>query len=170
MSEGFKPPVFNTLSPKLKAHFETYDGEMAFENGEPEFDDIREEIASHYGVPFVEDREDAPESENHLFIVDNDMVKNQRHARAFCVIKRIEGGRPDAWYIDGRMPHAILLKRLYNHYKVPDDEHNEKALGFLDNEGFPEIESIQEKAKELGKPITWFIRDTINSTPSQQSL
>lgn len=154
--EGFKPQVFNTIDHKLKAHFEMYDGAAGFENGEPEFDEIREEITRYYGVP-----------EDHLFIVDNKMVPNQRHNRAFCVIHRKEGDKTDAWYIDGRMPHAVLLKRLYNYYKVPDDDSGEKSLGFLDTEGFPEIESIQEKANEIGKPITWFVKDT--SSPSLDS-
>lgn len=152
--EGFKPPVFNTLAPRLRAHFEMYNGDAKFENGEPEFDEIREEIARYYGVP-----------EDNLFIVDNSMVENQRHARAFCVIQRKEGDKTDAWYIDGRMPHAVLLRRLYNYYKVPDDDSDEKSLGFLDTEGFPEIEDIQKKSKELGKPITWFIKETSIPSP-----
>ena len=166
MNEGFKPEVFDTHAQQLFGHFETYDGANKFENGEPEFNEIREEIAKYYGVPFTEDRENTPGAENHLFFVDNKLVPNQRHSRAFCVIQRKEGDEIDAWYIDGRLPHAIMLRRLYNYYKVPDDEHNEKSLGFLDTEGFPEIEDIQEKAKELGKQITWFIRDSTSPTPT----
>jgi len=170
MSEGFKPPVFDTHGPRLKAHFERYNGDAELENGEPEFDEIREEIARYYGVPFTEERENTPGGENHLFFVGNDMVPNQRHTRAFCVIKRTEGDKTDAWYIDGRMPHAIMLKRLYNYYKVPDDDHNEKSLGFLDDEGFPEIEAIQKKSEELGRPIKWFIRDSTVPTSKPGSV
>ena len=165
--EGFKPQMFNTIGHKLKAHFEKYNGDAGFENGEPEFDEIREEIARYYGVPFTEERDNAPEGENHLFIVDNSMVANQRHARAFCVIQRKEGDKTDAWYIDGRLPHAVLLRRLYNYYGVPDDDSDEKSLGFLDTEGFNEVEDIQKKSQELGKQIKWFIKDT--SSPSSDS-
>jgi hypothetical protein len=163
--EGFKPEVFNTIGPKLKAHFEKYNGDAGFENGEPDFDEIREEIAKHYGVPFTEEKESAPGGENHLFIVDNKMVENQRHARAFSVIRRTEGDKTDAWYIDARQPHAVMLRRLYNYYHVPDDDQNEVINGFLDTEGFPEIETIQEKTKELGKPITWFVKEVSSPSP-----
>jgi len=143
-----------------------YNGGSKFENGEPEFNDIREEIAEYYGVPFTEERNGESEGENHLFIVDNKLIKNQRHARAFCVIQRKEGDKTDAWYIDGRLPHFTMLQRLYNHYKVPDDDNNEKSMGFLDTEGFPEIEDIQKKAEEIGRPITWFIKETSSPTPN----
>jgi len=161
--EKFKPEVFNTHSLHLKAHFERYNGEAGHEGHEPEFDEIREEIARHYGVPFIED--DDGNARNHIFIIENDLVKNQRHVRAFCVIQRKVGDKVDAWYIDGRMPHVTMLQRLYDYYHVPDDDLNEKSLGFIDDEGFLGIEAIQKKAGELGKPITWFIRETTSRTP-----
>lgn len=162
-NEGFKPEVFNTHAPKLKAHFERYNGEAGHEGHESEFDDIREEIARYYGVPFTED--DDERGKNHIFIIENSLVKNQRHVRAFCVIQRKEGDKEEAWYIDGRMPHVTMLQRLYNYYHVPDDGFNVKTLGFLDDEGFPEIEAIQKKSQEIGKPITWFVRETTSKTP-----
>lgn len=168
MNEGFKPQVFNTIGPKLKAHFEKYNGDAGFENGEPEFNDIREEIAEYYGVPFTEEKDNAPEGENHLFIVDNSMVPNQRHARAFSVIRRTEETKIDAWYIDARQPHAVMLRRLHNYYHVPDDDSNEIINGFLDTEGFPEIETIQGKSKEIGRAITWFIKETSSPTPAEK--
>lgn len=48
-----KPEAFNTHSPHLRGHFENYREEPTFENGEPEYDEIREEIAQYYGVPFT---------------------------------------------------------------------------------------------------------------------
>jgi hypothetical protein len=41
----FEPPIFNTHHPRLRGHFEMYDGAEALENGEPEFDEVRKEIA-----------------------------------------------------------------------------------------------------------------------------
>lgn len=165
--EGFKPNVFNTITnPKLRAWFEKYNGEQQFENGEPEFDMVRQEIADHFNVPYTtegdDEDKDEDKKENHLFIVDNEMVEKQRHYRAFCVITRGEGENRDGWYIDGRLPHAVMLRRLYNHYNVPDDDENEISLGFLDDEGFPDIEDIQKKAQEQGRPIQWFIRDVVS--------
>jgi hypothetical protein len=160
----FEPPIFNTHHPRLRGHFEMYDGAEAFENGEPEFDEVRKEIANHFGVPFVEEEEggELSDATGNLFIIDNKHVENQRHHRAFCVVKRKEGDEERAWYIDGRMPHATMLKRLYGHYGVPEDDHNEISIGFLDDEGFPDIEEIQKKAKEQGKQIQWFIRETVS--------
>lgn len=160
--EKFKPEVFDTITdPKLRAHFERYDGAEKFENGESEFDSIRQEIADHFGIPYTTEDDQDSQKENHLFVVDNDMVENQRHYRAYCVVIRYENGKRSAWYIDGRLPHATMLLRLYNHYRVPEDDENEVVLGFLDEQGFPDVEKIQEKTKELGKPITWCIRDVI---------
>lgn len=147
-----EPPIFNTHGPKLRAHFEAYNGDQKFENGEAELDDIREEIARHFGVPI---------DENHIFIIDNDMVPSQRHRRAFSVVVRKENGKQEAWYIDGRTPHVTMLNRLYNYYNVPDDEHNEKHLGFLDVDSFSDVDEIQQEAKKTGKEIRWFIRETI---------
>jgi len=162
-TEKLKPEVFDTITdPKLRAHFERYDGAEQFENGEPEFDPIRQEIADHFDIPYTTEDDQDSQKENHLFIVDNAMVENQRHHRAFCVLIREENGKNDGWYIDGRLPHAVMLRRLYNHYNVPDDDENETILGFLDEQGFPDIEKIQEKAKERGKPVVWFIRNIIN--------
>lgn len=149
--EKFEPSVFNTHSVKLRAHFETYGGDQKFENGEGELDDIRTEIAEHFGVP---------NDENHILIIDNDMVENQRHRRAFSVIVRKKPGEEDAWYIDGRTAHITQLNRLYNYYGVPDDEFNEKHMGFLDVDGFDDIEDIQKESQKKGKPIHWFIRVT----------
>ncbi|OGL82509.1 hypothetical protein A3H10_02910 [Candidatus Uhrbacteria bacterium RIFCSPLOWO2_12_FULL_46_10] len=160
-----EPHIFNTHDARLRAHFEKYDGETSFENGEPEFDEVRLEIAAHYGVPLPEESDGPDEkTKGHIFIVDNKLVENQRHHRAFCVVRRREGEKQDAWYIDGRLAHVALLGRLYNYYKVPNDEHNEVCLGFLDNEGFSDIEEIQKKARVQNSPITWFIRETV--TPS----
>lgn len=165
------PEVFNTHSPHLRGHFESYNEEPTFENGEPEYDEVREEIAEYYGVPFTtEEDEENSSKENHIFIVDNKQVKRQRNHRAFCVIRRIENGKTNAWYIDGRIPHFTLLQRLYNYYKVPDDDHNEKSLGFLDYEGFTDVEMIQKKAKEMGKPIKWFLRDTTSPSKGQEKI
>lgn len=166
MDTEFEPHVFNTHHPKLRGHFEKYNGDLELENGEPEFDDIRREIAQHFGVPFNEESADAISSheEGHIFIIDNEMVEKQRHVRAFCVIRRQVGDKKDAWYIDGRMPHATMLLRLYNHYHVPDDDHNEISLGFLDDQGFANVPEVQKKAEEQGKPITWFIRETVSPT------
>jgi len=152
--EHFEPEVFNTKSPKLKGHFEAYEGNVKFENGEPEFDVVREEIATRYGVPF--------EKETHVFIGDNELVNNQRHQRAFSIVRRKNGDKTEAWYIDGRLPHAVLLRRLYNFYGIPKDDENEVFNGFLDSEAFEDIPEIQERAKKIGKPITWFIRETVD--------
>jgi hypothetical protein len=175
MNEKFKPEVFETMTdPKLRAHFEKYDGEAGHENGEPEFDEIREEIADHFGIPYTTDADkDSKDSatENHIVIVDNDMVENQRHYRAYSIVIREKGGKRDAWYIDGRLPHATMLRRLYGHYNVPEDDDNEIILGFLDEEGFPDNEIVQERAKQLGKPIKWFIRDVVkpdNISPEEE--
>ncbi|MEK7150844.1 MAG: hypothetical protein AAB783_01460, partial [Patescibacteria group bacterium] len=87
--EEFEPLVINTHHHRLKGHFENYEGNVEFENGEPEFDEIRAEIARHYGVPFVEDEEElSKQEEGHIFVIDNKLVKNQRHYRAFCVVSR----------------------------------------------------------------------------------
>lgn len=168
----FEPPVFNSHSAHLQAHFENYKEEQTFENGEPELDEIRREIADYYGVPysFEEESIQSAHKENHLFFVDNKMVSKQRNKRAFCIIRRTENGKTDAWYIDGRMPHFTLLQRLYNYYKVPDDDLNEKSLGFLDDEGFKDIPIIQKKAEELGRPVTWFLRDTTSPTKGKKYL
>ncbi len=170
----FEPPVFNIHSPHLRAHFENYKEEQSFENGEPELDEIRKEIADFYGVPYTTEEKatglDVTKNENHLFFVDNKMVSKQRNKRAFCIIRRTENGKTDAWYIDGRMPHFTLLQRLYNYYKVPDDDLNEKSLGFLDNGCFKDIPAIQKKSKELGHPITWFLRDTTSPSKGREYL
>lgn len=160
--EKFEPNIFNTHKHSLKGHFESYNGDNAYENGEPEFDEVRQEIADHYGVP---------NDEEHVFIIDNDIVKRQRHQRAFCVLRRKDKeGKTEAWYIDGRVPHVSMLERLYNHYSIPDDDFNEKALGFLDCDEFQDIPDIQAKAKEQGKPITWFIRETISPSPKEPAF
>lgn len=170
MSEN-APETFNTRSPHLRGHFENYKEEAVFKNGEPEYDETREEIARYYNVPFTtEDDKEADESENHIFIVDNKIVSKQRNHRAFCVIVRKDGGKTCAWYIDGRLPHATMLNRLYNYYKVPDDDNNQISLGFLDYEGFPDIEEIQKKSKESGKPITWFLRTTTSPDRGREHL
>ena len=169
-----EPQVFNSHSPHLRAHFEGYKEEPTFENGEPELDEIRQEIANYYGVPFTTEEDEgkdvAEKKENHLFFVDNKMVNPQRNKRAFCVIRRKDGDKTDAWYIDGRLPHVTLLKRLYNYYKVPDDDKNEKSLGFLDYDGFNDIEAIQKKSKEISKPITWFLRDTTSPVKGREHI
>ena len=165
------PETFNTRSPHLRAHFENYKEEQLSENGEPKYDEVREEIAKHYGVPFTtEEDEGAAKKENHLFFIDNKIVKRQRSHRAFCVIRRVEGGKTDSWYIDGRLPHATLLARLYNFYEVPDDDANERYLGFLDYDGFSDIPLIQKRAKELGRKITWFLKETNSPTPDKEHL
>ena len=164
-SEQKEPQIFNTHDPILRAHFEKYNGEMSFENGEPEFDDVRLEIAAHYGVPVPAEDEDIGEtSAGYIFIVDNKLVKKQRHHRAFCVVRRKEGEKQRAWYIDGRLAHVALLGRLYDHHGVPQDDHNEVFLGFLDNEGFSGIAEIQQRAEKQGRPITWFIRETVSAS------
>jgi len=148
-------PVINTHAPHLHAHFESYAvGEKVYENGEEELDPIREEIAAHFGVPI---------DEEHMLIVDNEKVENQRHQRAFCVVVHSpEDGAREAWYIDGRTGHAVMLRRLYNHYKVPDDPaHNEIHLGFLSDEAFSDVPKMQQLI-DAGKPIKWFVRDTVN--------
>ncbi|MDP3934783.1 MAG: hypothetical protein Q8Q46_00995 [Candidatus Giovannonibacteria bacterium] len=169
-----EPQVFNSHSPHLRAHFETYKEEPTFENGEPELDEIRQKIANYYSVPFSTEEDEekgvAEKKENHLFFVDNKMVNPQRNKRAFCVIRRTDGDKTDAWYIDGRLPHVTLLQRLYNYYKVPDDDKNEKSLGFLDDEGFKDIEAIQKRSKEIGKPITWFLRDTTSPVKGREHI
>ncbi|OGF69846.1 hypothetical protein A3H65_03010 [Candidatus Giovannonibacteria bacterium RIFCSPLOWO2_02_FULL_45_14] len=165
------PETFNTHSPHLRGHFENYREEAVFKNGEPEYDETREEIAKYYEVPFTtEEDEEASRKENHIFIVDNKIVSRQRNHRAFCVITRNEGEKKSAWYIDGRLPHATMLNRLYNYYNVPDDNQNEINLGFLDYEGFPDIEEVQKKSKEIGKPITWFLRTTTSPNRGQEHL
>lgn len=169
-----EPAIFNTHHPHLRGHFESYDGNQQYENGEPEFDEIRKEIAQYYSVPFVEEfpeEEDKTpkKEEEHVFIVDNKMVKNQRHQRAFCVVRREKDGVKDAWYIDGRLPHAALFGRLFNHYGIPDDDHNEKILGFLDPDEFSDIPKIQEEAKKRGAPITWFVRETVTPLPEKKA-
>ena len=151
----FEPNRFNTRSHKLIGHFERYDGNEKFENGEPEFDEVREEIANHYGVPFLKN--------SHIFIIDNETVANQRHHRAFCVVLRKNGEEKTGWYIDGRMPHATMMKRLYGHYGIPKDDKNEAVFGFIDPDGFDEVPDIQKKAEEQGKLIQWFVRDTMLS-------
>ena len=168
-----KPEVFDTLSAHLRGHFENYKEEQVFENGEPEYDETREEIAAYYGVPFTteEDEEDPNnKKENHIFIIDNKNVTRQRNHRAFCVIRKTENGKTDAWYIDGRMGHSTMLQRLYNYYKVPWDDKDEKFLGFLDYDGFQNIEKIQEKSKELGKPITWFLKTSVSPKKGKEVL
>ncbi len=169
MRENLKnePQIFDTRSAKSKAHFENYKEEPTFENGEPELDEIRQEIAGYYGVPYTTEDDNgksAETKENHLFFVDNKLISKQRNARAFCVIRRTENGKTDAWYIDGRTGHATLLNRLYNFYGVPDDDKNEKSLGFLDYDGFLNSEAVQKRAKEIGRPINWFLKET--SSPS----
>jgi hypothetical protein len=141
---------FSTHGVKMRAHFESYAGGETYENGEEDFDPIREEIADHYGVP---------KDEKHMFIIDNKIVKNQRHQRAFCVLVREVDGKREAYYIDGRLPHFTMLQRLYHQYNKPDDEHNLGDLGFLDDQGFEDVEEIQERAGEKGKKINWFVRD-----------
>ena len=160
-----KPHKFDTShDPILRGHFELYNGSEAFVNGEPQFDHVREEIAEYYTVPYTDEEDENSKKENHLFIVDNAQVGNQRHHRAFCVLIREHEGKRDAWYIDGRLPHVTLLRRLYNYYQVPDDDGNEIHLGFLDNDGFPDVEEKQEKSKAQGKIITWFVRDKVTPT------
>ncbi len=176
MSENpeHEPQVFNSRSLHLKAHFENYREEPTFENGEPELDEIRHEIASYYGVPFTTEKDEewgvADKKENHMFFIDNKMVNKQRNKRAFCVIRRKNGDKTDAWYIDGRMSHFTLLQRLYNYYKVPDDDKNEKNLGFLVYEGFTNSETIQKKSKEIGRPITWFLKDTTSPVRDKEHI
>ena len=149
-----QPPVINTHAVHLRAHFEGYAGEQVYENGEEELDPIREEIAAHYGVPL---------DERHMLIIENENIENHRHQRAFCVVVHSpENGEREAWYIDGRTGHAVMLRRLYAYYKVPDDpEHNEIHLGFLSDEAFSDVPKMQELI-DAGKPLNWFVRDTVN--------
>ncbi len=154
------PERFNTHAVKMRAHFETYDEKEKFENGEEDFDPVREEICQHYGVP---------NDEEHRFIIDNDIVKKQRTRRAFSVVlvPRTAGDGRDGYYIDGRVPHAVLLRRLANHHKVPlADDSYESIHGFLDPAGFPDVENVQTRAQERGQPITWFVRYTVNGSPA----
>ena len=154
------PERFNTHQGGMRAHFETYDERQTFENGEEEFDPVREEICTHYGIS---------NDEEHRFIVDNELVKKQRTQRAFSVVfvPRADGGGRDGYYIDGRLAHAVLLRRLQNHHKVPlSDEACESIHGFLDPEGFQDVETVQKRAKEIGQPINWFVRYTVNSSPT----
>jgi len=156
--EKFEPLVFNTHSLGRRAHFENYDGTQTFENGESELDDIREEIATHFGVPI---------DDGHIFIIDNSLIDKKRSHRAFCVVVRRKPGEEErAWYIDGRTAHVTMLNRLYNYYEVPDDEFNEKHLGFLDLNGFDDVEDMRKESEKRGTQIRWFIRDTINSPAS----
>lgn len=163
---GFTPPIIDTQHPKLRAHFENYEGGVEFVNGEPTFDEVREEIAAYYGVPNDED---------HMFIIDNKMVARMRHYRAFCVLRREVNGKMEAWYIDGRLPHATMLRRFYkkNYKKSEDDKKDdefdelegnkyEKFLGFLDDEGFPDIPDIQKRASEEKREIRWFVKYTVS--------
>jgi len=102
--------------------------------------------------------EDSEKSNPHIFVIDNDKIAKQRANRAFCVVVKNEGeSNREAWYIDGRMPHATLLRRLENHYKL-DIENEETYLGFLDPAGFEDSELIQDEAKKRGHKITWFIK------------
>jgi hypothetical protein len=167
----FAPPVFDTQHPKLRAHFENYEGGVEFINGEPTFDEVREEIAEHFGVP---------NDEKHMFIIDNKMVVRMRHYRAFCVLRREVNGKMEAWYIDGRLPHATMLRRFYDEQSKKrknddknddkkDDEYDEsegdkyeKFLGFLDDEGFPDVPDIQKRVSEEKKEIRWFVRYTVS--------
>lgn len=157
-----KPEIFNTISPHLRGHFESYNEEPKFENGEPEYDEVREEIARYYGVPFTTEEDDENSNkENHIFIIDNKIVKKQRDHRAFCVIRRNENGKVSSWYIDGRVGHSTMLQRLYNYYHVPEDyDHNEISLGFLDYDGFRDIAAVQKRSQEIKRPITWFLKET----------
>lgn len=147
-----RPPVINTHAPLLRAHFEGYAGEQVYENGEEDLDPIRKEIAAYYGVPL---------DEQHMLIIENEMIEDHRHQRAFCVVQHsAPDGIKESWYIDGRTGHAVMLRRLYAYYKVPDDpEHNEIHLGFLSDEAFSDVPKMQQLA-DAGKPLKWFVRDT----------
>ena len=156
--ENLEPPVFNTKSVRLKGHFEDYNEGAKFENGEPEYDEIREEIARHFGVPFED------EQGSHIYMIDNKLVDDKRTKRAFCVVRREENGKKHAWYIDGRVAHATMYARLFNFYGVPDDDKNERISGFLDVDEFEGIPEIEKRAQAEGKPIRWFIRETVSPT------
>jgi len=149
------PLVINTHNPHLRAYFESYEkGGRKYENGEEELDPVREEIMQYFTIPI---------DEQHMFIIDNDMVDTPRHRRAWTVLVREENGERKAFYADGRVGHAVLLRRLYNEHKVlPDDDKNTAYHGFLDDAGFEDMPTVQERLEKAGGPTTWFIRDTVS--------
>lgn len=149
------PIIINTHNPRLRAYFENYERTgRKFENGEEELDEIREDIARHFNIPV---------DEEHMFIIDNEKITNHRHRRAWTVLVREENGERKAFYADGRVGHAVLLRHLYNEHKVlPDDDKNTAYHGFLDDAGFEDMPEIQKRLQEAGGPTTWFIRDTVS--------
>lgn len=143
-------------------HFEKYTAGYEAELADEDYEAVREEIALHYGVPA-----------EHRHIISDDLIdKKRRTQRAFSVVILDNG---EKYYIDGRTPHAILLRTLKKMFHVPFDPDDVDAYssvhGFIDPDGFADIEMVQNKAKELGRSVTWFVRYTVpSSSPSSSPL
>jgi len=141
---------------KLRDHFEQYKTDLHPELQEVDFEEIRVEIALFYGVP-----------SEHIFVIKDEQVNKKRVSRAFSVVITHEG---EKYYVDGRVPHAILLRHLVNEKKakfvIEETEKYDSVHGFLDPEGFEDSPDIQTESKRRGEKITWFVRYKISSPHS----
>lgn len=142
------PPIINTREEGKFHIFETYD-----EKHIPEFDaedcgEIRQHIGDYFGVP-----------SEHQYSVEDEEVATLRETRAFSVVILKDG---QSYSIDGRLPHAVLMRALQNEHTVPFSVENTEDYnsfhGFMDPNGFKQVEEIQEEAERRGKKITWIIR------------
>jgi hypothetical protein len=150
-----QPPKLFTHGEQRK-HFEKYEKGHRLEFGDEEYEAVRQEVAAFYDVP----------PEHRYFIADDKLQNVRRTQRAFSVVILNTGER---YYIDGRTPHATLLRALKNTFKVDFDIEGEEYAsvhGFIDPGEFEDVPMVQAKAIELGKPITWFVRYTVSSSSS----
>ncbi|MCR4278282.1 MAG: hypothetical protein NUV81_00005 [bacterium] len=151
------PPEFNThigSRGDQRKFFEKYKtGDFQPDHIDEDFESVREEVGSFYDVP----------AEN-LYFIPDDQVVRKRTKRAFSVVLLNNGNH---YYIDGRMPHAVLLRVLKETHRVPYDPEETETYtsihGFIDPDGFPDVPMIQKESEKLGKPITWFIRYVVSS-------
>lgn len=140
-----------------RQHFEKYKRGQEPHLADDDFESVRQEIAKYYGIPT-----------DHSFFISDDVLTKQRTRRAFSIVILPNA---ESFYIDGRTAHSVLLRTLQNTYRVPFDPEGEEFVsvnGFVDPEGFPDVPDVQKKAKELKRPITWFVRYT-TSSPSSSS-
>lgn len=153
MNEKPKPVRLNTHG-AARPNFETYKEPFEADLQDEDYEDLRVEIATYYSVP----------PKHRVIIRDQQLEKTQRTQRAFSVLVLDTGER---YYVDGRVPHATLLRYLKNKFQLSIDIEEGTGFssvhGFMDPDGFPHVPLVQEAAQKAEKTITWFVRYTTSS-------
>lgn len=143
-----------------REHFEKYKSGYRPELEDEDYEPVRKEVALFYGVPV----------EHCHFIADDKLQKTRRTQRAFSVVILDNGER---YYIDGRTPHATLLRALKNTFHVnfdPEGDDCTSVHGFLDPNEFQDVPMVQAEAIKLKRPITWFVRYTVPSSSPKSPI